>query len=309
MGTKVKIGIIGGSGLSKPDILKGGEEKEVNTPFGKPSDALICGEIEGVPCVLLSRHGRGHTIMPTNVNFRANIWAMKELGCTHLLVTTACGSLQEGMHPGDIVVIDQFIDRTQKRIQTFFDGAPLSPLGICHMSMADPFCSRTSKVRTLFDGAPLSPLGICHMSMADPFCSRTSKMLYESGKNLGLSIRETGTMLTIEGPRFSSRAESKLFNSWGAHCINMTTVPEVILAKEVGLCYAALALVTDYDSWREGEEGVNVENVMKIFKQNSSNALKVLLDVIPKIAKEDWTKTLEDYKNAVTMNTLLPHSY
>ncbi|XP_076091416.1 S-methyl-5'-thioadenosine phosphorylase-like [Mytilus galloprovincialis] len=279
MGTKVKIGIIGGSGLSKPDILKGGEEKEVNTPFGKPSDALICGEIEGVPCVLLSRHGRGHTIMPTNVNFRANIWAMKELGCTHLLVTTACGSLQEGMHPGDIVVIDQFIDRTQKRIQTFFDGEPLSPLGICHMSMADPFCSRTSK------------------------------MLYESGKNLGLSVRETGTMLTIEGPRFSSRAESKLFNSWGAHCINMTTVPEVILAKEVGLCYGALALVTDYDSWREGEEGVNVENIMKIFKQNSSNALKVLLDVIPKIAKEDWTKTLEDYKNAVTMNTLLPHSY
>lgn len=279
MATQVKIGIIGGSGLSKPDILKGGEERDVDTPFGKPSDALICGEIAGVPCVLLSRHGRGHTIMPTNVNFRANIWAMKEMGCTHLLVTTACGSLQEGMHPGDIVILDQFIDRTQKRIQTFFDGAATSPKGICHMSMADPFCKKTSK------------------------------MLLDSGKGLGLSIHESGTILTIEGPRFSSRAESKLWNSWGAHCVNMTTVPEVILAKELGLCYASMALVTDYDSWREGEEGVNVESVMKIFKQNATNALKLLLDVIPKIAKEDWTKTLQQYKNEVEMNTLLPHSY
>lgn len=279
MASTVKIGIIGGSGLSNPEILKGGEEYEIDTPFGKPSDALISGEISGVPCILLSRHGRGHTIMPTNVNFRANLWAMKEVGCTHLLVTTACGSLQEGIHPGDIVILDQFIDRTHKRIQTFFDGGLKSPLGICHMSMADPFCKRTSK------------------------------MLYDSGKDLGLSIHESGTILTIEGPRFSSRAESKLWNSWGAHCINMTTVPEVILAKELGLCYASMALVTDYDSWREGEEGVNVESVMKIFKQNSTNAQKLLLDVIPKIAAEDWTKTLEENKNAVIMNTLLPHSY
>lgn len=279
MSSKIKIGIIGGSGLSNPEILKSAQDKEVDTPYGKPSDALKCGEIEGVPCVLLSRHGRGHSIMPTNVNFRANLWAMKEEGCTHVLVTTACGSLQEGMHPGDIVILDQFIDRTQKRIQTYFDGAPTSPKGICHMSMAEPFCVRTSK------------------------------MLYESGEKLGLSIHPTGTMLTIEGPRFSSRAESRLWHAWGAHCINMTTVPEVILAKELGLSYASMALVTDYDSWREGEEGVNVENVMKIFKQNASNAQKLLLDVIPKIAKEDWTKTLEENQNAVKINTLLPHSY
>lgn len=275
----VKIGIIGGSGLSNPDILKDAEEKLVDTPYGKPSDALKIGNIQGVPCVLLSRHGRGHTIMPTNVNFRANVWALKAEGCTHLVVTTACGSLQEGIHPGDIVVLDQFIDRTQKRLQTFYDGAPTSPIGICHMSMAEPFCPKTRQI-----------LSTCI-------------------EECGFRYRNSGTCLTIEGPRFSSKAESKLWNSWGAHVVNMTTVPEVILAKEVGLCYAALALVTDYDSWREGEEGVNVEEVMKTFRLNSDHALAVLQKAIPAIAKEEWTGVLKSNQEAVKMNVLLPHGY
>ncbi|XP_056019964.1 S-methyl-5'-thioadenosine phosphorylase-like [Ostrea edulis] len=276
---KVKIGIVGGSGLSNPELLKNGKEVSMDTPFGKPSDVLITGEIEGVPCVLLSRHGRGNRINPTNVNYRANIWALQQAGCTHLLVTTACGSLQGNIHPIDIVVIDQFIDRTQKRNQTFFDGEPSSLPGLCHLPMAEPFCPRTRKI------------------------------LYDCAKDLGISCHEKGTMLTIEGPRFSSRAESKLWHSWGAHCINMTTVPEVILAKELGLCYGALALVTDYDSWREGEEAVNVENVTKTFKTNATNATAVILKAIPLIAKQNWTETREQNKKFVQMNTVLPHSY
>ncbi|XP_062571463.1 S-methyl-5'-thioadenosine phosphorylase-like [Saccostrea cucullata] len=276
---QVKIGIIGGSGLSNPEILKNGKEVTIDTPYGKPSDVLITGEIEGVPSVLLSRHGRGHSINPTNVNYRANIWALHELGCTHLLVTTACGSLQHNMHPADIVVIDQFIDRTQKRIQTFFDGESTSPPGICHLPMAEPFCPRTRKI------------------------------LYKCAKDLGISCHEKGTILTIEGPRFSSRAESKLWNSWGAHCVNMTTVPEVILAKELGLCYAALALVTDYDSWKDDEEAVNIESVLKTFQTNAANATKTILKAIPVIAGEDWTATIAENKKAVQMNTLLPHGY
>ncbi|XP_039615097.1 S-methyl-5'-thioadenosine phosphorylase isoform X3 [Polypterus senegalus] len=143
---QAKIGIIGGSGLDDPDILEGRSEKYVETPYGKPSDALITGKIKNVECVLLARHGRQHNIMPSNVNYRANIWALKEEGCTHLIVTTACGSLREEIQPGDIVIIDQFIDRTTKRHQTFYDGSTTCPLGVCHIPMAEPFCSKTREV-------------------------------------------------------------------------------------------------------------------------------------------------------------------
>ncbi|XP_030643921.1 S-methyl-5'-thioadenosine phosphorylase isoform X2 [Chanos chanos] len=222
--TQIKIGIIGGSGLDDPDILEGRTERYVDTPFGKPSDALIVGKIKNVECVLLARHGRQHTIMPSNVNYQANIWALKEEGCTHILVTTACGSLKEEIQPGDIVIIDQFIDRTTKRAQTFYDGRPTSPPGVCHIPMAEPFCTRTREV------------------------------LLEVARALGVRCHPRGTMLTIEGPRFSSRAESLMFRQWGADVINMTTVPEVVLAKEAGLCYASIAMATDYDCWKEHEE-------------------------------------------------------
>lgn len=275
----VKIGIIGGSGLSNPQLLENKQEKCVNTPFGKPSDALVIGTIRGVDCVLLSRHGRGHTIMPGKVNYRANIWALKEEWCTHILVTTACGSLQEGIHPGDIVVLDQFIDRTHMRVQTFYDGSEIAPKGICHIPLAEPFC----------------PI--------------TSKMIYETAQELGFKVHKGGTMLTIEGPRFSSKAESKMWNSWGAHCINMTTVPEVVLARESGLCYAAMGLVTDYDSWREDTASVNVENVMKTFAANSARATEVLLNVIPKLKDHDWSAKLKENADLVKGSILLPHSY
>uniref|UniRef100_A0A668UH08 Purine nucleoside phosphorylase n=1 Tax=Oreochromis aureus TaxID=47969 RepID=A0A668UH08_OREAU len=222
-----QIGIIGGSGLDDPDILEGRTERYVETPYGKPSDALILGKIKNVDCVLLARHGRQHTIMPSNVNYRANIWALREEGCTHLLVTTACGSLREEIQPGDIVIIDQFIDRTTKRSQTLYDGQPTSPPGVCHVPMAEPFCNKTREV------------------------------LVEVARSLGVKCHVRGTMLTIEGPRFSSRAESLMFRQWGADVINMTTVPEVVLAKEAGLCYASIAMATDYDCWKEHEEAVS----------------------------------------------------
>uniref|UniRef100_A0A8C5RX15 Purine nucleoside phosphorylase n=1 Tax=Laticauda laticaudata TaxID=8630 RepID=A0A8C5RX15_LATLA len=220
------IGIIGGTGLDDPEILEGRTEKHIDTPYGKPSDALISGKIKNIDCVLLSRHGRHHSIMPTNINFRANMWALKEEGCTHLLVTTACGSLREDIQPGDLVIIDQFIDWTTKRHLTFYDGTNSCLPGVCHVSMAEPFCAKTREV------------------------------LLDVAKKLGIKCHSKGTVITVEGPRFSSRAESLMFRSCGADVINMTTVPEVILAKEAGICYASIAMATDYDCWKEHEETV-----------------------------------------------------
>ncbi|KAL8583792.1 hypothetical protein ACOMHN_036427 [Nucella lapillus] len=274
---KVKIGIIGGSGLDNPELLENRREKVVNTAYGKPSDALILGTIKGTECVLLGRHGRGHTISPSNVNYRANIAALEGEGCTHVVVTTACGSLQENIHPGEIVLIDQFIDRTQGRKQTFYDGTPEAPPGICHIPMNEPFCSKTREI------------------------------LRQCVAELGLSHHACGTMLTIEGPRFSSKAESKLWHSWGAHCVNMSTVPEVVLANEKGLCYAALALVTDYDSWKEEAEAVHVELAVKTFKENAKRAIDVLLAAIPCIAQEDWADTLAEKQEIAKSSIMLPH--
>ncbi|KAL7988657.1 hypothetical protein Chor_007576, partial [Crotalus horridus] len=214
----VKIGIIGGTGLDDPEILEGRAEKYIDTPYGKPSDALISGKIKNVDCVLLSRHGRHHSIMPTNINFRANMWALKEEGCTHLLVTTACGSLREEIQPGDLVIIDQFIDREQN----VSDKSIL----VRFPSSSAMFAEKESTTRVLLDVA----------------------------KKLGIKCHSKGTVITVEGPRFSSRAESLMFRSWGADVINMTTVPEVILAKEAGICYASIAMATDYDCWKEHEE-------------------------------------------------------
>uniref|UniRef100_A0A3P9MNI4 S-methyl-5'-thioadenosine phosphorylase n=1 Tax=Oryzias latipes TaxID=8090 RepID=A0A3P9MNI4_ORYLA len=270
------IGIIGGSGLDDPDILEGRTERYVDTPYGKPSDALILGKIKNVECVLLARHGRQHTIMPSNVNYRANIWALREEGCTHLLVTTACGSLREEIQPGDIVIIDQFIDRTTKRHQTLYDGQPSSPPGVCHIPMAEPFCSRTREV------------------------------LVEVARSLGVKCHHRGTMLTIEGPRFSSRAESLMFRQWGADVINMTTVPEVVLAKEAGLCYASIAMATDYDCWKEHEEAVCVDNVLKTMKENANKASSILLTAIPHISQVDWTQTIRTLKSMAQSSVMLP---
>jgi len=272
----VKIAVIGGSGLNKPDILENRKEIEVDTPFGKPSDVLISGQINGVDCILLCRHGRHHTISPTNVNYRANIWALKNVGCTHVVATTACGSLQEDIRPGDLVFLDQFIDRTTKRHSSYYDGAATSPKGICHIPMQEPFCTLTRKI------------------------------LIESAKKHQLRHHPVGTNVTIEGPRFSTRAESRLFQSWGCHVVNMTTVPEVVLANELGLAYASIALVTDYDCWRENEEGVSKDAVMSVMHENAAKVKTLLFDAIPKIAKEDFTEVLKANKVVAQSSIMLP---
>uniref|UniRef100_U3JEH1 S-methyl-5'-thioadenosine phosphorylase n=1 Tax=Ficedula albicollis TaxID=59894 RepID=U3JEH1_FICAL len=269
-----KIGIIGGTGLDDPDILEGRTEKYVDTPYGKPSDALILGKIKNVDCVLLARHGRHHTIMPSNVNYRANIWALKEENCSHVLVTTACGSLREEIQPGDLVIIDQFIDRTTKRHCTLYDGQ--------HSSLS----------------------GVCHIPMAEPFCTKTREVLIDTARKLGLQCHSKGTMITIEGPRFSSRAESCVFRSWGADVINMTTVPEVILAKEAGMSYASIAMATDYDCWKEHEEAVSVDKVLKTLKGNANKATSILLTAIPQIGSMEWTDTLHTLKVSIQMRLM-----
>jgi len=247
MSDKIKIGIIGGSGLDDPKILQDFEEIEIDTPFGKPSSKLTKGTLEGREVVIIARHGKDHSIMPTKVPFRANIWALKEAGCSHILATTACGSLREEIKPGDLVFVDQFIDNTKHRILTFFEDK------------------------------------VIHTPMADPFCPNLRKLLSKSAKDLGLRYHNKGTMVTIEGPRFSTRAESFMFRGWGADVINMSTVPEVILAREVGICYQAIAMSTDYDCWKEGEEPVTWEMVMARMKQNADNVKKLLVKTIPKI--------------------------
>jgi len=248
---RARIGVIGGSGLDDPEILKDSKETEIETPFGKPSSKLTTGQIGGTDVVVLARHGKDHSIMPTKVNFRANIWALKEIGCTHILTTTACGSLREKIKPRDLVFLDQFIDFTKHRILTFYEDK------------------------------------VIHTPMADPFCEELRGVLAESAENLGISFHSSGTMITIEGPRFSTRAESHMFRGFGADTINMSTVPEVILARELGLCYASIAMATDYDCWKENEEAVTWEMILEVMKDNSENVKKLLIDAIPKIKNKE----------------------
>jgi len=274
MGVNLKVGIIGGSGLDNPDLMDDRKEKVVSTPFGAPSDALITGRISGVDCVLLARHGRKHTLNPSCVNYRANIYALRAEGCTHILATTACGSLAEKYAPGNIVVLDQFIDRTYRREQSFYDGT------------CDEFT------------------GVCHIPMAAPFCEDTRNVYIDSAKELGIVHHERGTIVVVEGPRFSSRAESKMFQSWGGHVISMTPVPEAVLAAEAGLCYASAALVTDYDCWKDDEEHVSVEKVMATLRNNSETAIKLLLHAIPALAKKEWEKIIEKKQLTATSSVM-----
>lgn len=271
---QVKIGIIGGSGLDDPDILEERKENVVDTPFGAPSDALIAGKINGVDCVLLARHGRKHDIMPTNVNYRANIWAMRAIGCTHLIVSTACGSLREEIKPGDLIIPNDFIDRTTKRIQTFYDGQNPNLKGVCHLPMYPAYSERTRRI------------------------------LLESAKELGHDVHNKATIVTIEGPRFSSRSESTMFRLWGGDLINMTTCPEIVLAKEAGLLYGSIAIATDYDCWRMGCEGVNVQDVLKTFSENVVKVKQILVKSVANIAKEDWTEDILDAKQCICNNTM-----
>ncbi len=243
----VKVGIIGGSGLDDPKLLDQYEDIEIATPFGVPSSNLTTGLLAGIPVAILARHGKDHSIMPTKVPFRANIWALKELGCTHIVATTACGSLREAIRPGDLVFPDQFIDNTKHRLLTFHEDK------------------------------------VIHTPMADPFCGPLRALLAQTAEELGLRYHPQGTVITIEGPRFSTRAESRMFINWGADVINMSTVPEVVLARELGICYQSIAMSTDYDCWKEDEEPVTWEIIVRRMKQNADNVKRLVVTTIPKI--------------------------
>ncbi len=248
----IKFGIIGGSGLDDNLGLKNVSTYKTHTPYGAPSDFLKTGLLDGLEVTVIARHGARHSIMPTLVNYRANLWALREVGVTHVIATTACGSLREQIQPGHFIMIDQFIDRTTKRAQTFYEGTEVS-----------------------------------HLHMSEPFCSHIREALSAAATELEIPFHPKGTMVTIEGPRFSTRAESRMFRQWGGDVINMSSVPEVVLAREAGLCYGALAMCSDYDSWHESLEAVTVEMVMTTMAKNVERVHRLLPNALRKITKED----------------------
>ncbi len=254
MDEAIRIGIIGGSGLYEMEALTEVTEVEVATPFGPPSDTIITGKIEGVPVAFLPRHGRGHRLTPTAVPYRANIWALKSLGVERILSVSACGSLREDLHPGEIVIPDQLVDFTRRRESSFF-GEGL----------------------------------VGHISAAEPFCPQSSALLAEALEAEGGIVHRGGTFITIEGPRFSTKAESHLFRSWGLSIIGMTTSPEAFLAREAGLCYAVMAHITDYDVWHESEAAVTVEMVIRRLQANLDLARRAIVRLVPKLASTPRT--------------------
>lgn len=245
---KAKIGIIGGSGLYEIEGLKDVREKEISTPFGLPSDIIKLGFLEGTGVAFLPRHGRGHRISPTEVPSRANIYALKSLGVEWIISVSAVGSLREEIKPLDMVIPDQIIDRTKSRDNTFF-GKGL----------------------------------VAHVAFADPFCSVLSKLLFDEAQNVAPRVHKGGTYVVMEGPLFSTKAESALYRSWGASVIGMTALPEAKLAREAEICYATLACVTDYDCWHESCESVSVEMIVANLTKNADNAKKIIRKVVTKI--------------------------
>lgn len=248
----VKIGIIGGSGLDDPKILNDFTEKDVTTPYGEPSSKLTCGKINGVEVCIIARHGKNHEIYPTKVNYRANIFSLKQEGCTHILATSAVGSLKEEIKPGHLVFPDQFIDQTKFRKTTFFDNY--------------------GDVR--------------HISMAEPFSQELRELLTQECEIQNLNYHKKATIVVIEGPRFSTKAESVMFKNF-ADIIGMTTFPEAALAKELDIPYISIAMSTDYDCWKDNEKPVTFEMVMKTMKENSEKVKQLIINAIPKIAKKD----------------------
>ena len=244
---KAEIGIIGGTGVYDPKLLESAEEIEVETPYGKPSDKITIGVYAGKKVAFLPRHGRGHKIPPHKINYRANISALKELGVKRILAPQAVGSMQEKYKSGDLVIPDQFIDRTHSRENTFFDGPQ-----------------------------------VAHVSMADPFCNELRDLLIKTGKSLKFRTHDGGTYICVQGPRFSTRAESNLFRKWGVSVIGMTLIPECVLAREAEICYSSVSMVTDYDCWKKGR-AVSTEEIIRTVKANEDKVKKMLQNVLPKI--------------------------
>jgi 5'-methylthioadenosine phosphorylase len=255
MSDAVEIGVIGGSGLYEIEGIEDLQEKTVQTPFGDPSDVFRIGKLNGVRIAFLPRHGVGHRILPSEINFRANIYGMKMLGVRRVISVSAVGSMREEITPGDIVIPDQFYDNTRKRESTFFGH------GI-----------------------------VGHVGLADPVCADLSKQLVGAGKSAGARVHEGGTYLCIEGPQFSTRAESNIYRSWGVDIIGMTNATEAKLAREAGLCYGTIALSTDYDCWHEEEEDVRVDAVLEILRKNVDTAKQMIqLAVSPQLLRSDCT--------------------
>jgi len=259
---QAEIGIIGGTGLYDPKLLKNVQEVDVNTPYGVPSDSFIVGELAGRSVAFLPRHGRRHTIRPTDVNSRANMYAFKKLGVTRVLAVSTVGSLKEEYMPGDIAFVDQFIDRTTRREQSFYTGDK-----------------------------------VCHISVAEPMCPEIRKTLIAVAKNANIKAHPTGTYVCIEGPRFSTKAESKMFQQWGADVVGMTMVPECVLAREAELCYASIATVTDYDCWKD--HPVSAEEIVKTMKANIEKVKRIIVDTVAVLPKERNCGCREALRNAL----------
>lgn len=255
----IRFGVVGGSGVYQIEALENVEEVTVETPFGAPSDSYMVGTLDGQRVAFLARHGRGHRISPTHLNQRANIYGFKMLGVEYLIGVSACGSLQERYAPGHIVIPDQLFDRTNARPLSFFDDATVGTDGF-----------------------------VVHVSVADPFCATLSEICYQAVQETGTTAHLGGNFVTIEGPRFSTKAESRVFRSWGMDIIGMTTTPEAQLAREAEMSYAVMAHVTDYDVWHESEEAVTVEMVVRTLQHNAevakaavANALRRLRNIGP----------------------------
>ena len=261
---KARIGIIGGSGLYEMEGLTNIVEVKAKTPFGEPSDAIVVGELQGEKIAFLPRHGRGHFINPTEIPVRANIYALKSLGVECIISINAVGSLKENIHPLDIVIPDQIIDCTKSRVNTFFEK------GI-----------------------------VAHPLFADPFCSPLSELLYKASKETGAKVHKGGTYVVIEGPFFSTRAESNIFRSWKADIIGMTVLPEAKLAREAEICYASLSCVTDYDCWHESEESVTIGMVLENLKRNVETAKHVIGLMAERIPDNRACPCAEALKNAI----------
>ena len=247
-GTPPTLGILGGSGIYDIDGLTDVRWQAVESPFGEPSDELMFGALDGLPVVFLPRHGRGHSVPPSELNFRANIDALKRAGVTEIVSLSAVGSLREDMPPGTFVLVDQFIDRTFARTKSFFET------GL-----------------------------VAHVSMADPVCGRLAGHLADAADAAGIDFREGGTYLVMEGPQFSTKAESELYRSWGCSVIGMTNMPEAKLAREAELCYATVAMVTDYDCWHPEHDAVTVDQIIKVLLENADKARALIRAMAPRL--------------------------
>ncbi|HHL40452.1 MAG TPA: S-methyl-5'-thioadenosine phosphorylase [Deltaproteobacteria bacterium] len=258
------IGVIGGSGLYEMEGLTAIESVKVETPFGDPSDEFVTGRLGDARLVFLPRHGRGHRLLPSEINYRANIYAMKKLGVQWIISISAVGSMKEEIEPGHIVIVDQFFDRTMGRASSFFG-----------------------------DGV------VGHVEFADPVCPDLSDRLYEAAAAAGATVHKGGTYICIEGPQFSTKAESRIYRSWGVEVIGMTNIPEAKLAREAEICYATVALSTDYDCWHETEESVTVEMILETLRKNVATAKEIIKRAVPSISPRRGCRCPEAARFAV----------